>query len=138
MGLDMFLEGHKFLLENHGKPELNQMEDGFRIKDKILDLGYWRKHPNLHGYIVQTFADGRDECQDIELTRDSLANIIEAVKDRRLPHTEGFFFGQSDGTERDEDIAIFEKALEWLSNEPKRTGNDWPREWRSVVYRASW
>jgi hypothetical protein len=22
------------------------------------DLGYWRKHPNLHGYIINTFAEG--------------------------------------------------------------------------------
>src|ERR1700683_3641911 len=28
-------------------------EDGFRLRSKTVELGYWRKHPNLHGYICQ-------------------------------------------------------------------------------------
>jgi hypothetical protein len=56
MGLDMYLTGEKFLMTR------NLEEDGFRLRSKTLELGYWRKHPNLHGYIVQTFADGTDEC----------------------------------------------------------------------------
>jgi len=59
MGLDMFLHGEKYFWGHNGK---RPKEDGFEVKEHILELGYWRKHPNLHGYIVQTFADGKDEC----------------------------------------------------------------------------
>jgi hypothetical protein len=97
-------------------------------------LGYWRKHPNLHGYIVQTFAGGKDECQNIDLgVPDHIRTIIAAVKAQQLPHTTGFFFGGSDPSpERmEEDIAIFERAVAWLQT-------DEPGIFRSVTYRASW
>ncbi|MCS6302757.1 MAG: hypothetical protein H8K07_03700 [Nitrospira sp.] len=90
------------------------MEDGFELSEKILQLGYWRKHPNLHGYIVQTFAKGVDNCEPIDLSVDDLQKIIDAVARNALPYTEGLFVGVSDGTERDADIRIFTAALDWL------------------------
>ena len=51
---------------------------------KVLSLGYWRKHPDLHGFIVKTFANGKDECQRIDLTGEDLIKIIEAVKSNTL------------------------------------------------------
>lgn len=64
MGLDMYLSGRKYL--RYGN---DQIEDGFRVEEKIVRLGYWRKHPNLHGYIVKTFADDVDECQQFQNER---------------------------------------------------------------------
>jgi hypothetical protein len=128
MGLDMYLTGEKFLMAR------NLEEDGFRLRSKTLDLGYWRKHPNLHGYIVQTFAGGKDECQNIDLgVPDHIRTIIAAVKAQQLPHTTGFFFGVSDSSQKqfDQDIAIFERALAWVET-------DEPGILRSVRYRASW
>ena len=61
MGLDMYLTGEKFVMAT------GLQEDGFPLRSKTLELGYWRKHPNLHGYIVQTFVGGKDECQEIYL-----------------------------------------------------------------------
>src|ERR1017187_8740373 len=53
-----------------------------------------------HGYIVQTFADGLDECQNIDLgVPDRIRTIIAAVKARELPDTTGFFFRVSDSSE---------------------------------------
>jgi hypothetical protein len=130
MGLDMYLEGRKFLF-GATDPKDNPTEDGFRVTHKTLRLGYWRKHPNLHGYIVKMFAGGQDECQDIPLDEDALQKLLCAVKDKALPHTEGFFFGASDGSEQDEDVKILTGALEWLRARPKG-------EARDVVYRASW
>ena len=139
MGLDMYLNGRKFFWKNFDNPELTPKEDVFPLKEHILELGYWRKHPNLHGYIVQSFADGVDECQPIELTRDDLLTIIAVVKSGSLPHTEGFFFGTSDGSERDADIAILEKAVAWLDSTPKKAPEArLPRESRDVFYQASW
>lgn len=130
MGLDQYLRGRKIPFDYNNRRE----EDGFEVSSVVLELGYWRKHPNLHGYIVQTFADGVDECQEIPLSRDDLMKIREAASNpKSLPHTEGFFFGASYGTqeEADEDVAIIDKALEWLKGHSDK-------EWREVFYRASW
>jgi hypothetical protein len=124
MGLDMYLTGDKYFR--------GPRERGDR-KSEQYDLGYWRKHPNLHGYIVKTFADGVDECQEIDLPADRIRQIIEAVKDRQLPETTGFFFGTSDDTDEQiaHDVEIFEEALKWLETVDSDV-------WRSVSYRASW
>jgi hypothetical protein len=102
-------------------------------KGELIDLGYWRKHPNLHGYIVQIFADGVDECQEIPLDAEQIRQIMRAVKDKALPHTTGFFFGHSEGTtaERKEDLDIFQGALDWLAAPENDTI-------RTVSYQASW
>jgi hypothetical protein len=103
------------------------------LQSERYDLGYWRKHPNLHGFIVKTFADGVDACQEIGLSVEDIRSIIDAVRDRQLPETTGFFFGESD--DRDEQIAedtqILEEALKWLQAEELNV-------WKSVIYRASW
>lgn len=124
----MYLRGRKFFWSFEGKrPKV----DGIEVAEVILDLGYWRKHPNLHGYIVQTFAGGEDECQEIDLQADQLQQIIGAIKNKELPETEGFFFGKSDGSEDEESIATLEKAKKWLDTKDKAAS-------RSVFYRASW
>ena len=157
MGLDMYLNGHKWLPRNWDDPKSDRREDGRRVREVIVELGYWRKHPDLHGYIVNTFADGRDECQNIELGADQIRKVIAAVKSGKLPHTAGPFFGTSDGSERNDDVRIFEDALAWVEGaEPppaptsvthleKATLMQFefsttrlPRETRYVVYRASW
>lgn len=143
MGLDMYLEGRKYLFGD-SKGANFPTEDGFRLRQKILELGYWRKEPDLHGYIVEKYAGGKDECQDIELGREDMLDIISAVRERRLPHTEGFFFGaqcdpnSEDPQEREwalqferETIETFEKAIAWVEGRGDT-------ETRYVVYRASW
>ena len=62
-----------------------------------------RKHPDLHGYIVEKYADGRDECQEIELSVNDLEDIVRAIELDKLPHTEGFFFGTPEWHEEDKE-----------------------------------
>lgn len=131
MGLDMYLHGRKFHWNDWEKPENNRMEDGFKVSHTVLELGYWRKHPNLHGYIVNTFADGVDECQDIDLSMDALKKTLQAVEEDQLPHTKGFFFGKSMPEDREESITILQKAIAWLATPDERCS-------RRVYYRASW
>ena len=127
MGLDMYLNGDDFFPHDHERRKLTPP-----IKREEVELGYWRKHPNLHGYIVNTFAEGVDECQEIGLTKENLQQIVEAVKNRQLPHTVGFFFGSSEDSDDQiaHDTEIFENALKWLQEKTSA--------WRSVSYRASW
>ena len=124
MGLDMYLTGDRYFMEIRKRGE---------VKAERYELGYWRKHPNLHGFIVETFADGVDECQLIDLGTDDLKKIIHAVKNRELPETTGFFFGVSDDSDEQiaEDVTILEDAIKWLEA-------DDPDAWRSIHYQASW
>jgi hypothetical protein len=122
MGLDMYLTGRRDLRS------MNRQRGDRKVE--LIDLGYWRKHPNLHGFIVKTFAGGEDRCQVIDLTADDLRKIIAAIEAGELPETTGFFFGVSDGTEKAEDHQIFREALAWLKTEAD--------DWRSIYYQASW
>lgn len=136
MGLDMYLKGRKYYT-NFKKGGIGYVlqprkkEEGFEVTSKQLDLGYWRKHPNLHGYIVDNFADGRDECQDIYLEKEHIQQIIDAVKADELPETEGFFFGKSKDADDQETIKQLKGALNWLNKEIDGI-------WKSVIYCASW
>ena len=82
MGLDMYLTGRKSYGYMASKNEVLK-EDGFPVREKVLEIGYWRKHPNLHGYIVENFAGGVDECQEIFLTPGDIADIIKAVSNHQ-------------------------------------------------------
>lgn len=123
MGLDMYLTGERCLPRD--------LSNTRRLIGERYDLGYWRKHPNLHGYIVQEFADGIDDCREICLDDSAIQQILTAIQEEHLPHTTGFFFGESDGTEKEHDLAIFSDALAWLAEPDEHA-------WRCVVYRASW
>ena len=140
MGLDMYLQGEKFCWTDWQNPGANRKEDGLDVRSLRVKLGYWRKHPNLHGYIVKNFADGLDECQEIELDRENIVQTMEAVKARTLPDTEGFFFGRSanddDGeaeieAEIEDDLTQLQAALEWLDVKEANVS-------RLIIYRASW
>ena len=79
MGLDMYLEGEKHLFTDFRNPQSIPLEDGYRLKTRVVELGYWRKHPNLHGYIVNTFAEGIDNCRPIALEANDIEKIIDAA-----------------------------------------------------------
>jgi hypothetical protein len=129
MGLDMYLRGEKYF---HGAIKSAQAGE-IPKTGEIYRFGYWRKHPNLHGFIVLAFAHGDDDCRPIDLDRDNILFIMDAIRNRQLPHTEGAFFGQSECTEAEmqEDLAIFRWALAWLEAEE-------PGVWKSINYQASW
>lgn len=126
MGLDMYLRGRKFHTPNE-----KRREDGFEVKETILELAYWRKHPDLHGYIVQNFANGVDDCKPIELDEEKLVQTIKAVVNEKLPHTEGFFFGQSSPEDKIDTLEQLGNALKWLKADDNESI-------RGVHYRASW
>ena len=87
------------------------------------EIAYWRKHPNLHGWmellwnekgrpgIDNSFQDVMFNGVEVELTWEDLDQLEEDVKNGRLPHTSGFFFGNnSDDYYRDEDLEFIRKA----------------------------
>jgi len=64
------------------------------------NIGYRRKHPNLHGWMERKWLDknpknhaGVFNGEELELTWDDLNELERAVTHKQLPGTEGFFFG---------------------------------------------
>ena len=139
MGLDMYLVGDAFNITygGHKRPK----RDGFDVQATRLEVGYWRKHRMLHGYIVENFADGEDDCRPIDLRPRDLEQIENALREwvdnpAALPETSGFFFGDEEGDEHyrkqaQEDADKFRDARCWLEEE--RDGI-----WKSIEYEASW
>ena len=78
------------------------------------ELHYWRKHPNLHGWMEALYFEkgGAQEfnCVPVELTADDLNRLETDIRAGNLPQTSGFFFGSSDGTEIADDLAFVAKA----------------------------
>jgi|LakMenEpi08Jun12_1017391.scaffolds.fasta_scaffold06417_2 hypothetical protein len=139
MGLDMYLYGNKCSFSKE------QKVDGFPVSSVLLEMGYWNKRVNLHGFIVEAFAAGFDDGQKIDLDKDDLDYIIN-VWENDSHYDElvtGFFFGKAYFTEeKDEydpheeqkarDIELFTKAKNWLTEEHSKD------EYRSIYYEASW
>lgn len=83
-------------------------------------LYYWRKHPNLHGWMEALYrekggADPQFNCVNLVLTAKDLDRLEVAIRQGELPATSGFFFGHSDGSERDDDLAFIAKAREAIA-----------------------
>ena len=78
------------------------------------ELAYWRKHPNLHGWMKKLWEakgnSGEFNGDELELTWADLDELELAVNERRLPATSGFFFGS------DADQHYYENDLEFIRN----------------------
>jgi hypothetical protein len=122
MGLDMYA------LSTKAKPETDV---DFSTKNFEQDeLHYWRKHPNLHGW-MQNLYDMKGGASDsfngdcVVLDIEDLDNLEQDIKDGNLPDTSGFFFGQSDPDSDLDDLDFVNKAREEI-----KKGN--------TVYYTSW
>ena len=104
MGLDMYAYSK---IKNETDPE--------------KELAYWRKHPNLHGWMEQLWhsknepgLENRDQTFngiELELTEEDLNQLEEVIKEGALPPTAGFFFGQnSDEFYKEQDLNFIAHA----------------------------
>jgi hypothetical protein len=81
--------------------------------NKPREIAYWRKHPNLHGW-MEKLAEQKNLQYDsfngieLELTAEDLDELERAVIHHQLPSTTGFFFG------RDADEHYYESDLEFI------------------------
>ena len=96
-------------------------------------LHYWRKHPNLHGWMERLYYEkgGQDAefVGPVHLTLEDLARLENALLVHELPETSGFFFGESSPGCREElpdDLVFSEKARKAIS------------EGKYVYYTSSW
>jgi hypothetical protein len=107
MGLDMYA------YKTMAKPEKEVDFDTINFDES--EIHYWRKHANLHGWMQDLYyeKDGQHEsfnCVNLLLTEKDLDDLEYDIKNGNLPQTSGFFFGQSDGSENEDDLQFIEDA----------------------------
>ncbi|GAA4464148.1 phosphoglycerate kinase [Novipirellula rosea] len=104
MGLDMYAMATK--------EQLDDVVD-FKAEDS-QEFYYWRKHPNLHGWMEQLYYNkgGTQDfnCVPVALNLSDLDRLESDIKSYQLPATEGFFFGQTQGDEQAGDLELVAKA----------------------------
>lgn len=94
-------------------------------------LHYWRKHPNLHGWMEALYRGKGGKAEvfnlvSVRLTAEDLDALERAIREDRLPETTGFFFGESRPEEKAEDLAFITKARAALG------------EGKAVLYDSWW
>lgn len=117
MGLDQYAYARKGLPEtDFGSPRVEKVSV---IHKDQLELAYWRKHPNLQGWMEELWkskgGEGQFNCVDVELTLDDLNRLEEAIDGEELPETRGFYFGtDSDDFYREGDLQFISEAREHI------------------------
>ena len=101
----------------------------------VTEIAYWRKHSNLQGYMENLWKAKREDsgdpakpetdgwmagsivfnCQPVRLTFQDLANLEASVLGDNLPETTGFFFGESQPEDLEDDLAFIEKARQAIA-----------------------
>tara|TARA_Y100000401_G_C8169267_1_gene148322 strand:- start:34 stop:405 length:372 start_codon:yes stop_codon:yes gene_type:complete len=109
MGLDQYGTARK------GEPRTD--ENGYTYYEDSMELAYWRKHPNLQGWMEELWHkkgnDGEFNCVDLELTLSDLDCLEQSLDESALPETTGFFFGSNaddDYAEQDREFIVQARA----------------------------
>jgi hypothetical protein len=123
MGLDMYAFTTK--------AKLSKEVDFEEINLKPEELHYWRKHPNLHGWMQSLYDEKGGKSVDfngdcVVLDMEDLDVLEEDIRDGNLPDTAGFFFGNTMGDEIDDDLQFIAKAREAI------------KEGKTVYYTSWW
>ncbi len=104
MGLDMYAY--------RTRAQIAQVD--FEEPDQTEQIAYWRKHPNLHGWMDDLYeAKGGEQvfnCVPVQLVAADLDALERALQTNALPATCGFFFGESDGSEQKGDLDFIARA----------------------------
>ena len=79
------------------------------------EIAYWRKHPNLHGWMFNLWQskgnEGDFNGDELELTWDDLDQLEQDIRNKNLPSTTGFFFGNdADDHYREHDLKFVREA----------------------------
>ena len=109
----------------------NFTNDEDKLEENSEEIGYWRKHPNLEGWMENLYYQkGGNEaefnCVNLWLNEEDILQLRKDIEDNNLPEHSGFFFGKSDGREKDGDISFCNHALELIKKGYK------------IYYTSSW
>ena len=101
--------------------------------DNRQEIAYWRKHPNLHGWMERLYnakgGSGNFNGDEVELTWDDIDKLEKDIKSGVVAglDTEGFFFGNPS------DDYYYEKDLQFCVDAKAETFLG-----RKVFYNSSW
>lgn len=124
MGLDMY--AYVAAREGQNKDYWDTGEydpkTGDYVNDKVtkpIEIAYWRKHPNLHGWMEQLWRNQGNEGDfngdELELTWEDLDMLESDINHGALPGTSGFFFGDpADDYYREDDLKFIKEARSQL------------------------
>jgi hypothetical protein len=165
MGLDMYLSVRKYVSridfsKDYDKsegyrntPEFDSLVDTLGVSEFIepqdsagihveVPVMYWRKANAIHKWFVDEQADGVDECQPINVSTESLKELVDLCEQELsykyepglyLPTESGFFFGS---TAYDEyyiqDLEYTRDRLKQVIKTMEKSGDHF------AVYQASW
>ena len=137
MGLDM----HAYRMKSTPTKEVDFSDEIFAKDDRgeldyetpivgAKEIAYWRKHPDLHGWMENLYREkgGREQSFNgdlVVLTLKDLDRLEEDILRKNLPKTTGFFFGES--------MEISLKDLEFVLEARKAI-----QEGDTVFYDSSW
>ena len=131
MGLDMYAYVAKKEGQMRDYYESYDYEKDSGPVEKPREIAYWRKHPNLHGWMHKLWNEkghsGDFNGDELELTFEDLDRLEYVVKHKELPGTTGFFFGNdSDDHYRADDLEFIKQARSELTQGMR------------VFYNSSW
>lgn len=114
MGLDMYLNGRRYMSEFFAKDDAGKIENitgefpelrdsRVKVKEVRAEVAYWRKANQIHGWFVRNVQDGNDDCGSYSVSREVLQELLELCEEvletrdsSKLPLTSGFFFGSDE------------------------------------------
>ena len=124
MGLDMYA----YVAEKEGQQrefyESAEFDDDARdfvnkTVEQPREIAYWRKHPNLHGWMEQLWKSRNGGKGDhanfngieLEITWEDLEILELDIMSGTLPSTSGFFFGnEADEHYKEQDLKFVRDA----------------------------
>ena len=116
-------------------------EDDWGGDVHIMD---WRKHNRLQGYMEQIWLEQGGEYgefwgdgfngKEVKLGNDEIDALEEVIKNRDLPETSGFFFGNDSYEDyENEDWGYLKSDLEFIAEAKKLLAEGF-----EVYYNSSW
>ena len=84
-------------------------------KKGSAELHYWRKHADLHGWMQALYfekggADPQFNLASVELDETDLDRLERDIQAVHSPETLGFFFGETDESEKEDDLDFITNA----------------------------
>lgn len=96
-----------------------------RNSDDDIQIGEWRKHNRLQGWMQQLWEskgcpnadeDGNFNCVELQLTRADLYELKDAIDNFCLPESNGFFWGSDSYFWTDENDEPFPDNEYWYKS----------------------
>ena len=120
MGLDQYAYAAATETQYDEYWETAEMVDGEFVSAKVekpREIHYWRKHPNLQGWMENLWRERGGDPDvsfngiQLELTWEDLERLERDIKAGALPETSGFFFGEdADDYYRNQDLEFIKQA----------------------------